>query len=158
MNDQTIKRVKELLATYHARERQISVLLYELDHAPRETPAEFISELAYAKSTGMCGMPRRKSTNYIAVNYKEQLKQVNEEVICEISMELYPLKQEQERLNYYMSLLEQRKADVLKQIYIVGATTSQVAEQYGLTYRTIDRIKKAAISFNNWIPVRGLDG
>ena len=57
-----------------------------------------------------------------------------------------------------MSLLEQRKADVLKQIYIVGATTSQVAEQYGLTYRTIDRIKKAAISFNNWIPVRGLDG
>ena len=77
MNDQTIKRVKELLATYHARERQISVLLYELDHAPRETPAEIISELAYAKSTGMCGMPRRKSTNYIAVNYKEQLKQVN---------------------------------------------------------------------------------
>ena len=46
---------------------------------------------------------------------------------------------------YYIALLEKRQAEVIQLVFFEKVPTKEVAERYDLTYRTIDRIKKAAI-------------
>lgn len=55
------------------------------------------------------------------------------------------LERQQKRLVYYVGLLEKRQADIVRFIYMEGLSTKAVADRYALTYRTIDRIKSAAV-------------
>lgn len=84
-------------------------------------------------------------TLYIALNYEEQAERMNAESAHEIAKELFALECEQRRLTYFIGLLDKRQAEVIRLVFMDGIPTKEVAASFGLTYRTIDRIKRTAI-------------
>lgn len=139
--------VLNLLDTYQDRERKIAVLRYELAHPAKLTETEQIEAMAYGRGDGLGHTKGRVSnkTLYIALNYEEQAERMNAEASNEIADELFELEQQQKKLMYYIALLEKRQAEVIQLVFFEKVPTKEVAERYDLTYRTIDRIKKAAI-------------
>lgn len=55
------------------------------------------------------------------------------------------LERAQGKLDHFISLLEKREAEVIRLAFMKGIPIGKIAEQYGLTYRTIDRIKRSAV-------------
>ena len=80
-----------------------------------------------------------------ALNYQEQMDRMNAEVANEIAECLLKLKAEQDQLRYYVSLLENREAEVIRMTYFDGVDQNRVAESLGVVPRTMRRIKKEAI-------------
>lgn len=147
MSTEMSKFVMNLLESYADRERKIAVLRYELEHPATVGKAEQIEAMNFGHGDGLghsAGHISNK-TLYIALNYEEQADRMNAEAAREIANELFALECEQKRLNYFISLLEERQAEVIRLVYAKDVPTKEVAEQFGLTYRTIDRIKRAAI-------------
>lgn len=91
----------------------------------------------------LSGIPAK--TLYIALNYEEQAERMNAESAHEIAKELFALECEQRRLTYFIGLLDKRQAEVIRLVFVDGIPTKEVAASFGLTYRTIDRIKRTAI-------------
>ena len=84
-------------------------------------------------------------TLYIALNYQDQARQLNAETFQEISAQLMKLEQEQDRLNYYLSLLEPRQEQVLRKAYLEKVPQEQVARELGVSVRSVQDIKAKAI-------------
>lgn len=139
--------VTELLESYQDRNRLIAILRYELEHPAKIGKSEQIEAINYGHGNNLGHAQGHISnkTFYIALNYEEQADRLNTEASKEIADELFELEQRQKKLLYYIALLEKRQANILRLVYIERVTTKEVAERYGLTYRTIDRIKKEAI-------------
>lgn len=102
------KYVKELLETYHDRERMIAVLRYELEHPGKISGAEQIEAMTYGHGDGIGGTKGHISnkTLYIALNYEEQAERLNATAIKEIAEELFDLERRQKKLLYYIALLQ----------------------------------------------------
>ena len=139
--------VLNLLDTYQDRERKIAVLRYELAHPAMVSDTEQIEMMAYGRGDGQGHTKGRVSnkTLYIALNYEEQTERMNAEAASEIANELFALEQCQKKLVHYIDLLEKRQAEVIKLVFFEQVPTKDIAVQYSLTQRTIDRIKKTAV-------------
>ena len=148
MNAEMKKHVVQLLDTYHKRARQIAVLRYELSAPVKITEEEMIDALQFAHQEGAGHTEGHISnkTPYIALNYREKVSLLNAEALSEISAELMELEKEQQRLEYYISLLEPRQEQVLRRTCFEKAAQETVAEELGVTVRRVQDIKAQAIS------------
>lgn len=147
MNANMKEYVMNLLDGYHRRAREIALLRYELAHPVRVTDQEMIGAMNFARQTGM-GHPEghiSDKTFYIALNYQEQASRLNDETTGELSARLIALEREQARLEYYMSLLEPRQAQILRGIYIEKKPRETVAEEQGLSVRRLQEVKALAV-------------
>lgn len=79
------------------------------------------------------------------MNYQEQASRLNDETTGELSARLIALEREQARLEYYMSLLELRQAQILRGIYIEKKPRETVAEEQGLSVRRLQEVKALAV-------------
>lgn len=141
------KYVLKLLESYNERERKIAVLRYNLEHPAKVSRSEQIEAMNFGHGDGLdhsAGHISNK-TLYIALNYEEQAERMNAESAHEIAKELFALECEQRRLTYFIGLLDKRQAEVIRLVFVDGIPTKEVAASFGLTYRTIDRIKHTAI-------------
>ena len=141
------KYVLKLLESYNERERKIAVLRYNLEHPTTVSRAEQIEAMNFRHddSLGHSTGHISNKTLYIALNYEEQAERMNAESAHEIAKELFALECEQRRLTYFIGLLDKRQAEVIRLVFVDGTPTKEVAASFGLTYRTIDRIKRTAI-------------
>ena len=147
MNANMKEYVMNLLDGYHRRAREIALLRYELAHPVRVTDQEMIGAMNFARQTGT-GHPEghiSDKTFYIALNYQEQASRLNDETTGELSARLIALEREQARLEYYMSLLEPRQAQILQGIYIEKKPRETVAEELGLSVRRLQEVKALAV-------------
>lgn len=147
MSAEMIEKVKELLDTYRDREWRIDVLEHEMENPAKLTRTEQIEAMNFGHGDGTGYTKGRVSnkTLYIALNYEEQAERLNLETTSAIANELFELERKQKTLKLYVSLLEERQADIIRMLYFKKIPAVQVAKHYQLTERTIDRIKKAAI-------------
>lgn len=148
MNTDMKKQVAKLLETYPNRERQISLLHYEMQHRARISPEEMIDSMALGHGDGMGGSGKGRISNktmYIALNYQEQMDRMNAEAADEIAQRLLELEGEQDRLRYYVSLLDKREAAVIRMAYFEGIDQDSIAKSLGVVPRTMRRIKKDAL-------------
>lgn len=148
MNVEMKEQVVKLLEGYTERERQIALLHYEMLHTARVSSEEVIDSMSLGHNDGMGGSSRGHISNktmYIALNYQERMECMNGEVMNELAMQLLELESKQKRLNYYVSLLERREADVIRLTYFEGCSQDTVSEALGVVPRTMRRIKKDAI-------------
>lgn len=130
------------------RERQIALLYYKMQHSAQVTPEEIIGAMSLEHGDGMGGGSKGRisdKTMYIALNYQERMDRINVEAANEIAQRLLKLKAVQDQLRYYVSLLEQREAEVIRLTYFEGIDQDSIAESFGIVPRTMRRIKKAAI-------------
>ena len=149
------KYVLKLLESYNERERKIAVLRYNLEHPAKVSRSDvFVVRQAnhvkamnfrHGDSLGHSAGHISNKTLYIALNYEEQAERMNAESAHEIAKELFALECEQRRLTYFIGLLDKRQAEVIRLVFVDGIPTKEVAASFGLTYRTIDRIKRTAI-------------
>ncbi len=141
------KYVLDLLKTYHERDRKIAILHFKMEHPNKVSKTEQIEAMTFGRGDGMGHTKGRVSnkTLYIALNYEEQVERMNAESVNGVADELFELEQRQNKLEFFISLLEKRQADVIKLLFLDKVPPKEVAELYGLTYRTIDRIKNAGI-------------
>lgn len=139
--------VLNLLKDFRKCERKIAVLRYDLEHPAVVNQAEQIDAMNFGRGDGLGHMQGHISnkTLYIALNYEEQVERLNTETKAEIANELFSLERKQKKLVFYVGLLEKRQADVIRLMFMQGMSTVEIAEDYGLTCRTIDRIKREAI-------------
>jgi len=139
--------VTALLETYLEREREIAVLRYELMHPSNVSSDELIEAMALGHGDGENRPSGHISdkTLYIALNYQEKADRLNAGVRKAIASRLVELEQIQDRMKYYVSLLERRQAKVIKLTYFETCGQDDAAKQLGIVPRTMRRIKKEAI-------------
>lgn len=147
MSTEMSKYVLSLLESYNERERKIAVLRYNLEHPTTVSRTEQIEAMNFRHddSLGHSAGHISNKTLYIALNYEEQAERMNAESAHEIAKKLFALECEQRRLTYFIGLLDKRQAEVIRLVFVDGIPTKEVAASFGLTYRTIDRIKRTAI-------------
>lgn len=148
MNVETKEHVFSLLENYSKREQQISLLHYEMKHSAHVSPEEVIEGMALGHGDGMGGSGKGRISNktmYIALNYQERMDRMNAEAANEIAQRLLELEGEQNRLRYYISLLENRELVVIRSFYIDGVSWEEIAEKIGVALRTVHKIKNRAI-------------
>lgn len=149
MNIETRAYVVGLLESFQKREKQIELLHYELAHPAHVTANEMIGALAFAhgdgSSRGSPGGHTSDKTLYIALNYQDRADQANNGASKEVIERLVILEQEQERLKYYISLLPQRQANVIKLSYFERYTQEAVAAKMEIAKRTVQMLKAQAI-------------
>lgn len=136
-----------LLESYQKRSKQIDLLHYELSHPARVSENEMIGALALSHGDGQSrpGGHASDKTLYIALNYQNRTDQVNNDASNEVIERLVALEREQERLKYYVSLLAERRASVIKLTYFEGYTQEDVATKMGIAKRTVQVLKAQAI-------------
>lgn len=137
-----------LLESYQKRSKQIDLLHYELSHPARVTENEMIGALALAHGEGgdRPGGHASDKTLYIALNYQDRTEEANQIGADEVVEQLVELEREQERLKYYVSLLEERQEKVIKLFYFEGMNQDEAAEQMAVSVRHIRSIKTKAIN------------
>lgn len=148
MNTDMKSHVVNLLESYPVRERQIALLHYEMQHSAHISPEEMIygMSLGHGDSLGNSGKGHiSNKTMYIALNYQEQMDRMNTETMNEIAQRLLELETEQDRIRYYVSLLEKREAEVIRLIYFEDCNQDEAAKELGIVSRSLRRIKKEAI-------------
>ena len=147
MSAEMKNKVKDLLKTYNERERKIALLQFQMENPPLVTLNEQIEAMNYGHGDGLGHTQGRVSnkTLFIALNYEEQAERLNAQASSEIAEELFELKQKQKRLKYYIALLDKRQSEVVRLLYLEEVAPNEVAGQLGVTYRTVDRVRKAAI-------------
>ena len=85
-------------------------------------------------------------TMYIALNYHDRAERLNASTTDEIAAQLVELEQEQNRLKYYVSLLDAREKDVIQLTYFSQHSWSEVSKKLGVTSRTARRTREQAIT------------
>lgn len=140
--------VVELLETCREREQQILALRYELSHPAKISLTEMIEMMSLSRGdgTGHSNGYVSNKTLHIALNYQEDTVKLNEDTVNEIITRLMELEQTQDRLKYYVSLLEKRQAEIIRLFYFEGCNQDEAAKRLGIVPRTIRRIKKEAVA------------
>ncbi len=148
MNTEMKAHVTDLLETYLKRERQIALLHYEMQHTAHISPEEVIDAMSLGHGDSMGGSCKGHISNktmYIALNYQERMERMNAEAVNGIAQRLLELETEQDRIRYYVSLLEKREADVLRSFYFEGYSWEETAKKVGVALRSVYKIKNKAI-------------
>ena len=117
MNNDMRSYVINLLETYQERTRKIALLHYELEHPAYTSEAEMISAMALGHGAGGGSHTEghiSDKTLYIALNYQSKVDKLNADTKEEIVVQLVELERDQKRLDYYISLLDERQINVLQ--------------------------------------------
>lgn len=147
MDNEMRAQVVRLLESYHERAKQIALLHYELEHTPRISPEEMIGTMSLGHGDGTARGKGHISnkTLYIALNYQEQMDKLNSEVKTNLVDRLMALEHEQDRLSYYISLLDKRQRDVIRWFYFEAHSLEEIAGEINVALRTVCKIKSRAI-------------
>ena len=118
--------------------RQISVLRYEMEHPAHVSAQEMLDAMAYACGDRTGSSPGHVSdkTFYIAMN---------SEISEEISAKLLELERKKGRIEYYVGMLDSRKANVIRLCFFEGRTIEDAAEELNISAKTAQIAKKKAI-------------
>ena len=85
------------------------------------------------------------------LNYQKFADKLNAEAVNKILAELVKLEKEQDRLRYYVSLLDSQEAQVIRKVYFDGYSWDQVAEELDVVRRTAHKIKERALENLAWM-------
>ena len=149
MDNEVRSYVINLLESCQERKRKIALLHYELEHPAHTSESEMIGAMALGHGSGSSGGHAEghisDKTLYIALNYQSKVDKLNADTKEEIVVQLVELEREQTRLDYYISLLEERQATVLQLVYIKKLPLEEIASRIGVVLRTVRKIRDRAI-------------
>ena len=139
--------VISLLESYHKRMNQIALLHFDLEHPAEVSPEEMIGAMSFGHGGGDIRSKGHISnkTLYIALNYQNRADKMNYETRDEIVKRLIELEYEQERLVFYIALLNDKQATVIRRFYFEGCTWGEIAKELHIVTRTVHKIKNQAL-------------
>lgn len=137
----------QLLSQYRINQRNIELLRYELEHPPRVTEEEMIDALSYGhcEHIGTTSGHISDKTLYIALNYRDRIRRSTNETLGEVMVELSRLEKQQQRLLYYIGLMDEQDSEIIRMTYMEALDTNQIATQLGVSERTVRARRATAI-------------
>lgn len=142
------KEVLRILDDYPSCKRKIALLRYELEHPQQITSDELIGALNFAHGDGsMPSVPGHISnkTMYIAMSYQEQVAKTNSDIMDSIATKLFALERETNRLEYYLSLLDEPYRNIITMLYIEQVSWDDISASIHASRRKANYLKAAAI-------------
>mgnify|MGYP001026264291 FL=1 len=135
------------LESYPRTLRQIAVLRYELEHPVQVSTEEMLDAMAFARGEHFGSAPGHVSdkTLYIAMNYRQKANEVNAEISGEISAKLLELEHKKNRIEYYVGMLDCKKAEIIRLCFFKGMTIEEAAEKLDVSAKTAQNAKKKAL-------------
>ncbi len=133
-------QVVEELKQYPALRKKAVLLRFEQEHPARLSDGEVIESMALSHSMGDGIRPAgfiSDKTMRIATQFRDKRDRLNQETIMEIAQELYRVERQLSKLEFHVSQLEEKQAEVIRKYYFEGKTWSELQEQMHLSSRTL---------------------
>lgn len=133
-----------LLKTYPKLQKKINILEYERLHPSKVSQDEVISGLALGHPlTGISGAAGHISnkTMQIALNFQDEADRLNYATILEIDQELHALRQRIEKLEFYVSQLNKKQAEVIRKFYFEEKTWPEIQKEMHISSRTLSKYR-----------------
>lgn len=139
-NTRIREQVMDDLKQYPALKKKVILLRYEQEHPARITDGEVIDSMALSRpvSDGIrsAGFISDK-TMRIATQFRDKKDRLNQETMMEIAQELHNVEQQISRLEFYVSQLEEKQAEVIRKYYFEGKTWEELQREMHLAPRTL---------------------
>jgi hypothetical protein len=147
------EKVIAILKSYPHKKRQIEQLRFELENPAEIGGDELIAGLSLGGRTpdeggekaGEKGGRISNRTMMIAMRYEGIAENMNADTIMQINKELRALEAETERLEHYLSLLQDRQAEVLRRYYFDSATWFALENELHMSRSGLLNYRNAAI-------------
>ncbi|WP_455582539.1 sigma factor-like helix-turn-helix DNA-binding protein [Dysosmobacter sp.] len=147
-NTQNCESVLQILKNYRILERKIRILRFQLQDVPavpKRDTAESIANTAKSLDTEATSdnVPDKAVLGALHLGWNEI--EVNQQRAKKRSVQLSAMRHKKDELDLFISLLESKQCEVIDKLYRHGMTNEQVADQMGLTSRTVQNIRKKAV-------------
>jgi len=146
---ETRRMVIGLLQSYAAKKARLEQLQYELGYLMSRSEQDIIQELALKGATLLGGGAHRgyvsDKTMKIALEYHDISLRMSNDAVGEILLEYGAIEAELERLEKYVSLLDEQKAAIIRQYYFERRPWDYLENELHATRRTLQRRRDYAI-------------
>lgn len=144
---ESVKKTETMLENYREFQRKITAFRFRIGHLIKVTEAEVIGQMVMPGRN--YGIERADSyfsdtTMHTALNYEERTCSMNSEEISRLEKKLFQLERENEKTEFFVSLLEPRHAKMLRLHYFEGRVWNDVAEGEETSLKTI--LKRRAVA------------
>lgn len=134
------EQVIDDLKQYPELKKKVILLRYEQEHPAKISDSEVIDSMALSRpvSDGIrpAGFISDKAMR-IATQFRDKKDRLNQETIMEIAQELYTVEQQISKLEFYVSQLEEKQAEVIRKYYFEGKTWGELQREMHLAPRTL---------------------
>jgi DNA-directed RNA polymerase specialized sigma subunit len=128
--------------------RTIAQLHYELEHPKQITEDEIIKSLALEghEFGGVRSGHLSDKTRNVAMNYKDIGQRMNSDLLTQIASELQILEAKAERLEHYVSLLDEQQSKVIRMWYFEEKQWKEIVDEVGGNRRSLSDTRSAGIN------------
>jgi len=139
--------VEDLLKNYHQIKHEIALLKFDMQNFKGVNYDEMIELLNFAKPEieGRHGSGISDKTGRIALVYRDIADTTKRKAVEEICNEIIDKQAEIDRLDYCISCLDEKLANIINAIYIKKMTWAQIMNKLYISQRSIGRYRKNAI-------------
>ena len=128
------------LKQYPELKRRVILLRYEQEHPARISDGEVIDSMALSRPVSEGIRPAgfiSDKTMRIATQFRDRKERLNQETIMEIAQELHSVEQQLSKLEFYVSQLEEKQAEVIRKYYFESKTWGELQREMHLSPRTL---------------------
>ena len=133
-------QVMEDLKGYPQLKKKAALLRYEQEHPARISDGEVIDSMALSAPMGS-GVRRSgfisDRTMQIAAQFRDKRERLNQETIMEIEQELHSVERQISKLEFLVSQLDPRQAEVIRRYYFEGRTWGELQQEMHLSPRAL---------------------
>ncbi len=136
----TREDIENLLKKYPGWKKKITLLEFERNNPSKAAELEVLDGLAFARPLiEGAGMPGHISdkTMQIALSFREKTERMNCDTLLDIDQEIEILKTRIEKLDFYVSQLDERQAEVIRGHYFEGKSWSELQKELHISSRTL---------------------
>jgi len=142
----TYEEMVGILKGYNGIKNRIMLLEYEIANSePILTGEDVIYQMALNDLPMYNHENQQYGTDIIALTYAKKADRINVRQKLELTDEVRLLKAQTDRLEYYISLLDERQATVLKQLYFESKTLTETALCMRISESTVKNVRRAGI-------------
>ena len=133
-------QVIEDLKSYPELKKKVVLLRFEQEHPARITDGEVLDSMALSRPVSDGIRPSghiSDKTMLIATQFRDKADRLNQETIMEIARELHSVERQLSKLEFYVSQLEEKQAEVIRKYYFEGKTWGELQREMHLSPRTL---------------------
>jgi len=147
-NKLTYEKMIEILKCLKYLRKKILLLEFEINnYQPLVTGEDIIDHMNFNRNLTDCERTDPVyNTAQIALLYGKETDAINIQHKEELEIELKQLQLEMARIEFYLSLLEEKYGKVLKMLYIEGCTIAKVAEYLDVSDTTVKNLRKSGVN------------
>lgn len=144
----TREEIESLLKKYQEWQKKITLLEFERDNPAEATQLEVLDGLALShpliEGPGASGYISNK-TMQLALSFRDKADQMNCDTLLDIDQELSILRARIAKLDFYVSQLEEKQAEVIRGHYFEGKCWTDLQKELHISSRTLSNRRNGGL-------------